>query len=586
MTPATEDARATGRRLASALVAALSLGVMATLLVGTAWRTSSTYDEPYNLAAGYAALQGDLRLVDRGFGPLSRMLHAAPLLLRDDVVPPEFGPRLPGSLERVGQDQLGGARFVFANGAPAQTLVLLGRLPGVALGLLLAIAVALAARDRYGPEAGLIALALVAFEPVVLAHAPLVHTDLPGALFGFLALEAARRADRGPRWLVAAGAALGAALATKTSLVLALPALALLTPGALRPRAARLAAIGGVALVAYLLAFRLDPREAARMWTGVGGYAHALDKAGAFLAGRRYPEGTALFYPAALLFKSSLALLVLLAARAAIDGLGLRRGRTTPAHLGDLVLPAGFLLALAAVARLNIGVRHALPVLPFLLVYASGALARLTEVAASERVVRAARLAVPALLAWHAVESVAAFPRYIGFFAAVWGDRTARPLLLDSDLDWGQHLPDLSRALRARKLRGVYLVPNWLGDPAAYGISFQRLDRGTIPEGDHVFAPDEPRVIAISANALWDEPYAWLRARRPFEVVAGTYHLFEVGRDPDALLHVALLHLQRGRRDRALEVTERAMALGGRPPPALLEALRAGPRDAGPGAPR
>lgn len=563
-----------GARLLAGVVVALAVGTSAVLMVGTAWRTSSTFDEPYNLAAGYAALRGDLRLADRGFGPLSRTLQAAPLLLRGDVDPPDFGERLPGGTARVINDQHGGARFVFANRAPSHTMIFLGRLPGVAMGLALIAGVALAARDRYGPAAGLIALALAAFEPLVLAHSPLVHTDLPGALFGFLAIEAARRTDRGRGWVVAAGVALGAALATKTSLLLALPAMALLTPGALRERALRLVGVGLVAALTDLGAFRFDLVEATRMWMGVGGSYHALNVSGGYLAGRWYPDGTPLFYPAAMLFKSSLALLALVAARAVVDGVGLRRGRTTPAHLGDLVLPAVFLLALAAVARLNIGVRHALPVYPFLFVYAAGLLRRLGEVGVRDGLLRAARVLVPGLLLWHVAETCAAFPRFLGFFPAVWGDRTQRPLLLDSDLDWGQHLPDLSRALRARKIRGVYLAAQWVGDPRVYGISYQRiLDAGTLPEGEHVFALDEPRVVAVSANLLHKELYGWLRRREPFEVVAGTFYLYDVGHDPDALFQLALNHLRRRRLDRAQEVTDRAVALGGRPPAALVAAL-------------
>lgn len=561
----------------AAVLAVLAPCAAAALMVGTAWRTSPTYDESYNLAAGYAALQGDLRLTDRGFGPLSRMLHAAPLLLRDDVDPPEFGARNVDDAARLEEDKVAGAKFVFANRAPPDTLMFLARLPGALMGLALIVAVGLAARDRYGPAAGLIALVLAAFEPLVLAHSPIVHTDLPGALFGFLAIEAARRSDRGPRWVAAAGVALGAALATKTSLVVAVPVMALLAPGDARTRAARLAGIGAVAALTDLAAFRFDATELVRMWTGVGAGSHALESRGGYLAGRWFPDGTAWYYPAAILFKSSLALVVLLGARAVIDALGLRRGRTAPGHLGDLVLPAVLLLALAGAMRLNIGVRHALPVHPFLLVYAAGATSRLVEVGARATVVRGAHVLVAALIAWHVVETTAAFPRYLGFFGAHWGDRTGRPLLIDSDLDWGQHMPDLGRALRARGLRGVYLAPHWVGDPGLYGISFQRLPSGSaIPAGDHVFGPDEPRVVAVSASALPTSRYAWLHGRRTFDVVAGgTFYLFDVTTDPAALVEIARCHLELGRHDRAAEVVERAVALGARVPPDLSAALGA-----------
>ncbi|MEZ5333204.1 MAG: glycosyltransferase family 39 protein [Thermoanaerobaculia bacterium] len=65
-------------------------------------------------------------------------------------------------------------------------LFFLARLPMVGLGLLLALAVRGWARELFGPSGGLLALALAACDPNLLAHSALVTADVGLALFGFL----------------------------------------------------------------------------------------------------------------------------------------------------------------------------------------------------------------------------------------------------------------------------------------------------------------------------------------------------------------------------------------------------------------
>src|SRR5262249_30143141 len=72
------------------------------------------------------------------------------------------------------------------------------------------------------------AVALVAFDPNIVAHAGVVHTDLGAAATFLAAIAAAERARRGDAVSVAvAGLALGVALVTKFSAVYLVPILLL-----------------------------------------------------------------------------------------------------------------------------------------------------------------------------------------------------------------------------------------------------------------------------------------------------------------------------------------------------------------------
>src|SRR4029077_11287954 len=123
-----------------------------------------------------------------------------------------------------------------------------------------------AARSRYGDVPALFAVALLAFDPNLLAHAGVVHTDLGAALMFpavVLAWEAARRRPTLPR-LALCATVLGLALTTKFSAVYLAPILLLQT--LLAPRRApdapglgkslvRLCAVGVGALLVVLAVY-------------------------------------------------------------------------------------------------------------------------------------------------------------------------------------------------------------------------------------------------------------------------------------------------------------------------------------------
>ncbi|HVU52628.1 MAG TPA: hypothetical protein VHL80_18235, partial [Polyangia bacterium] len=175
---------------------------------------------------------------------------------------------------------------------------------------------------------------------------------------------------------------------------------------------------------------------------------NASGRSTSYLLGRISQDGFPLFFPVALAVKTPLPLLAL-----AVAGVGLllRRARA-PRPPGPWTLYAIPWLAAAFVAaamssRINIGVRHVLPVYPLMAILAAlalGALGRATGRAP----------AAAALAAWLFVIPILASPDYLPWFNALAG-RHPEDVLLDSDLDWGQDLLRLEKALAERHVERV-----------------------------------------------------------------------------------------------------------------------------------
>jgi hypothetical protein len=219
-----------GVALAARVAAGLLLAAFAVLCGhGLRW-DSPTVDEFAHLPAGYYYLKtGNFELYNLN-PPLPRVLSALPLLAVGPSI--DTGARLRDS---------GWYPWVFAtdfmrrNRDRFDRIFLLGRLPVVALGVLLGLLVWHWARLLYGEEAGLAALVGCAFCPSLIAHAHLATTDVAFALAAVGALYLAQRWLESPSVpaLLAAGGALGLAQLTKFSAVLLYPVLLALALAAL-----------------------------------------------------------------------------------------------------------------------------------------------------------------------------------------------------------------------------------------------------------------------------------------------------------------------------------------------------------------
>jgi 4-amino-4-deoxy-L-arabinose transferase-like glycosyltransferase len=510
-----------GRVLAAAAVAALVL--FSLLLVRDHTREDSlSADEPVHILSGWFGVHGRTAIVNIEHPPLAKVL--AGLALGSLPIPK---PPLDVPMGTRFTDY--GHTFLFENVVPADRIASAARAPFLGVLALLLLLVFTAARSRYGTAAGLFALALVALDPTFVAHAGVVHTDV-GAAAGFLgtvlAWDAARRRPT-PLRVGVAGVALGLALATKFSAVLLVPILLLQSLFAARREPApgravagavgRLAAAGVVALLVILAVYapltaRMNPEHqravihemvagrGAPALSGAieslvtvsrplahyaGGLASVIRQNSVgggvnYLNGRASVEGFPSYFFVAFLLKSTLAFLV-------VTGLVIAAFLKRPGRFAEegrlFLLPVAVLFLASIGSAYNIGIRHMLPVYPFLALAGAAVFGRVAEAAATTAKRRATATALallPALSGW---ELLRIHPHELSYFNAfAGGPERGRESLTDSNVDWGLDLKRLAAELARRGIRDptvVYFggddvaarvgVPDFAADPRVRG---------------------------------------------------------------------------------------------------------------------
>ena len=197
------------------------------MLIVTALRLSPTADEPTYIALGYGLFQqgkGAFPLLpQRGFTPLLIALEALPLYLANPSIPVT---QLQGWPNNYAQYTGSFQAFI----QPISQTLFLARLPIIWLTLVLAAVVYRWATDLAGKTAGVVALGVMLFDPLLLAHGGLSNSDAGTVALGTAGLYATWRLLRRPSALaaLAAGLLLGLTLLAKASGLLWLAAAGLM----------------------------------------------------------------------------------------------------------------------------------------------------------------------------------------------------------------------------------------------------------------------------------------------------------------------------------------------------------------------
>lgn len=473
----------------------LPLILAATLAARTTTRESCTVDEFGNLPLAVAYWKPGALHIDPGNPPLTRWIQGAAM----------FAPTVELGSTRAELDSIRtswdlGYRFEAAHRSDYHELLVRARLGSVALFLATVLGVYILARETAGARPALAAALLTAACPNLLAHGRLVTPDIGLACFTVWGVRAARRARQtaalGPA--VTAGLLTAAAILSKFSGLVLVPVLAMaIAGGSSGRRPARLGAYLAAALAPLYIAYGFPPPGLLHGWPTplpssiVRGIEAQLAEAPypAYLLGElREGGGWAHYHLVAFLVKTPLPVIALLV----WAGVAIVRARRKEFAL-PLVAAALFLLAFGAATRKNVGLRYVLPVLPLLHVVAAGAFGR--------------RPVGPWILTGLAVAfGISASAAPIASFNGVeklWGGK--RAVLVDSNLDWGQALPDLRDWQKRHGIETVQLAYFGRVDPSIYGIRWRTL-------------PSKPvrGAVAISATFAVGRPYAVLMKERPF----------------------------------------------------------------------
>lgn len=532
-------------------------------------------DEPVHILAGYLQVASRTAIVNIEHPPLMKELAGLAVSALPVPPPPE---RIPMGTSFTGW----GHAFLFDGPVSPDAISAAARAPFLLVFASLLALVFFAARARWGSGAALFAVALIAFDPNFVAHAGVVHTDLGAALAFFAAVLAWDAAERNPTpWRVAgAGLVIGLALLTKFSCVYLLPILLIQSLVHLRRRgtglrevgllAARFAGAGAVALGALIALYavvtsRMDlahqrqvihemvaGRGAPGLSRAIEGIAQACPPLGHYLGGlasvyrqnavgggvnylfgRASVHGFPSYFFVAFLAKSTLAFLAVTAVALA----ALARHGEARREAALFLLPPAVLFLASMGASYNIGIRHLLPVYPFLAMAAAGALsrARLRGRVMVSRTAAAALLVLPFLSAG---ELLRIHPYELSYFnPLVGGPEGGRRILSDSNIDWGLDLRRLASELRSRGVTDPTVV-YFGGDDVFFRVGVPEFAADAVVRG---------RLVAISAfaEALGPEFYAYhaapkvsgalerlrreiARTGRPVGRIGYSIHLYEL----------------------------------------------------------
>ena len=440
---------------------------------------SLSWDEGDHIWAGYMSWKGDYGM-NPEHPPLVKAVATLPLLFMNLKVPELQNRYFKHESSFDGRD------LIYGN--DAAKVIFRVRMAAMTFTFLLALLIFAATREMFGSITALIALTFFVFEPNILAHGALVTTDMGITCLMFASVYVFYRYVKKPTVfrLLLTGCAVGVGLAAKHSGVFIFPILILLALTEIfrntkvgennlesRTQKARLAGafvvITGISIVVLWSAYgfrysmrpsgltispaltdfakELKPPIASRSILTLAhwhilpeAYLYGLidvkvvaDNTATYLFGKVYPRGKWFYFPALLLIKCTVSVLVLLLALPFV--LLFRRTQ----HFREilfLTIPPALYFVVAIFSGLNIGVRHVLPIFPFLMVlvaYTAWAL-----IQSNRRWI----YPVVALLLLHVFSSVRAFPvSYIPYSNELWGGPSQTyKYLSDSNVDWGQQM--------------------------------------------------------------------------------------------------------------------------------------------------
>jgi 4-amino-4-deoxy-L-arabinose transferase-like glycosyltransferase len=560
----------------TAVVLGIFAAVFTALELVSYTQMSATWDEPGHLLSGYAALtRGDYR-IDTEHPPLLRLWAALPLVamrgIRLDTAAIDRSESTNWAMARALDFT---HRFMYVDN-DADRLLYAARLMIVLLGVLLGILLYCWVNEWFGATTAVIVLAFYSIEPNIAAHSALVTTDVGSTCFMFGAVYFLWRALQRTTTLNLSGlvAFFALAVASKFSALILGPIVAVLLAlgvfGFRRMRVATalgiltLLALGSWMAVWAAYGFRYAPSASsgwlfhfydsgfelervpalANLVRWIDGY-HLLpnafsegflhgqamaQKRGAFLAGSYRIQGWWYYFPVAFLLKTPVAAIAL-----ALGGLIVYFKRWGLGERTAFVLvPIAVYLAAVLPSNINIGLRHILPIYPFVLALVAGAVSALL---AARGAIGRTTLALLALV-W-VIEFGRAYPHNLAFFNELaGGPKNGFKYLADSNVDWGQELKGLKSWMDRNGVAHISLAYFGTADPGYYHISCTYLPDAPffVPPEAAGEPPGIPGYVAISATTLdgvyQQRPglYEPLRDREPAAVIGNAIFVYWIDR--------------------------------------------------------
>lgn len=517
-------------------------------IVSTYWVFNHTIDEPTHIACGLEWLQNHTYTYEYQHPPLSRILAAV-------------GPWLRGTTNIQSKAELPSRNPLVLYQSNSYYGTLVSARAGELVFFVLAVIIVFKwARRLHGDWAGLLSALLFSVMPAVLGHSGLATTDaslmatLPMALYS---LELWLQYPTVLRSCVL-GASVGLGLASKFSFVLFFPVCAVvivICRITLLRRLSLKSALQGVlasAACAFMLIwgiyfFRLghvplvegpggvlssvptwalnslSNGESIRIPLGelylglVEVREHNLFGHMAYLLGETKSDGWWFFFPVVLFYKTPLAFWILML-------FVLCSLMREPLSSAIPLLCALAIVVVVLPSRINLGVRHVLPVYPLMAISAGFIAVRFLT---HRRMVF--RLAAVFLFGWLLSDSIRSHPDYLAYFNELAFDEPEL-IRVDSDLDWGQNIDRLSRRIAEKKItEPVGLALFGSVNPSWHNLNWYPLSPWVESKGWIAVSATEKMMSQQTSDAhLGKRPWAWLYRHEPVERIGNSILLYYI----------------------------------------------------------
>ncbi len=534
---------------------------------------SAIVDEVAHIPAGYTYVKdGDYRL-NPEHPPLAKAWAALPLVLNKQIVGPESN----SSWNDVLQWDAGWYMIYNAGNNP-KTVLDESRLPMIILMVVFGFFLFWWARQLYGRKGGLVVLVLFAFYPDILAHGRYVTTDVAAA-FGFtvatyLFAKAIEKPTKKSIWLAAAGFALSQLLKF-SSLLLFGVFLVLVFVKALIDRDKEefkislkqnfklylkicLFSLFLVWLV-YLPFTRNTPAdiehklietnltsnpdtlvlrnflhhfENSTITRALGHYllgvmlvvARVAGGNKTFILGHLSDKSIPWFFPVAWLLKTPVPIILFVIS--ALVTIAIRRPKEKEKIwlLTVIMTPIAVYWAVTLKGQLNIGIRHLMPTVPFVLLLIGYFTTPIINYGK-----RWAKVIVWLLIVYMVGSTLANYPNFTSYFNEFTPRDQRYQRLTDSSLDWGQDLLRLKKYVDDNKIKNIkvdyfggsvpkYYIPNSTEWHSSYGPTSGWLAvSATFYQSSKLVGREEGQ---------WS--YDWLEAFKPTAIIGDSILVYNI----------------------------------------------------------
>lgn len=534
----------------------------------SAWNDSLIVDEVPHIGAGYSYVaKGDYRL-NPEHPPLAKLLAGLALSgfnFNKNIF------QSPTWQTNVNDQWYFGRNLIYNSGVDGQLVTRVAKLPMLVFLILSAWIVYRWATELYGRRAGLVALVLFSFSPAVLAHSRFVTTDM-AALFGILVagytFSKFLANPQSKKYLLLAAIGLGLALLAKFSTFLIIPLFLVISLFSKKPAVILktvLVVAGAFVLMVWpvyaLLVQNYPPEkqqsDAAQILAGYSnrtlanliitdsavpvirplaqyalGLAMVAQRSSggntAFFNGTNYYLGLKKYFPTVYFIKEPLPFWILVGL--AIFSIAITHQSWTTEDKfkkWSLVFLLGWLVVYwytSITSKLNIGVRHLLPVYGPTYILVAGAIS-------SKLKSQKTKIIIGALLLWYVLEVIFTFPHYLAYFnQTVGGAAGGHKVVADSNLDWGQDLKRLADWVDENNISIINLDYFGWADQSYYLKNKFRWIVGGQYSSKEAFLKENPSggYVAISAtfytqanaiNGDKERNYKWLESETLFTTI-------------------------------------------------------------------